>query len=563
MHYMGMSPLLYVIYTIYMVYVAAAAAPSAPSSDAQGQKADSLIQTFDSQKGTQAVRTARQFFDILEQEGFTDGEVLLPPAKKCRADSLRALTWYWAGEWYFDRQDYGKAMEYSRKAMPLCRKAGNPLLEADCANILSIIYFRQSDWTTALDYAKRTLEIGREQNDISRISYSLNTIAGICLASRQAAEGEKYILEAIRLCEQEKDSLKLAVRCGMAAEIYHSMGQEEKSLGYSRRAYEINTAMGLQDKAAIRLSQMAAAHIALKEYAQAQECLEKAMPVLKASGNLQSWAISCNLMGEILLEKGETQAAADCFRDALKVFSRRRDLYNESRSRIGLGKALMESDPAQSARQMEIYSQLRDSLYDSGMTMGLNEMHARWQNDKLQADRDRYRRRLIVLSGTVILAVLALVCVLVIRRRRSAEGSGALEEIRDLAAGSTTGNAEKQSAVVNPQEIAGDQDKAFMESLETLIRQEMQNGKVDFEEIASKMCISRTHLNRKVKSITGVTTTDLVLNIRISTAKELLLGTSLPVWEVAHKCGIDDPTYFSTLFKKAVGKTPVQFRNGS
>ena len=76
------------------------------------------------------------------------------------------------------------------------------------------------------------------------------------------------------------------------------------------------------------------------------------------------------------------------------------------------------------------------------------------------------------------------------------------------------------------------------------------------------MCISRTHLNRKVKSITGVTTTDLVLNIRISTAKELLLGTSLPVWEVAHKCGIDDPTYFSTLFKKAVGKTPVQFRNG-
>ena len=364
------------------------------------------------------------------------------------------------------------------------------------------------------------------------------------------------------MCEQEKDSLKLAVRCGMAAEIYHSMGQEEKSLGYSRRAYEINTAMGLQDKAALRLSQMAAAHIALKEYAQAQECLEKAMPVLKASGNLQSWAISCNLMGEILLEKGETQAAADCFRDALEVFSRRHDLYNESRSRIGLGKALMESDPAQSARQMEIYSQLRDSLYDSGMTMGLNEMHARWQNDKLQADRDRYRRRLIVLSGTVILAVLALVSVLVIRRRRSAEGSGALEEIRDVAAGSTTGNAEKQSAVANPQEIAGDQDKAFMESLETLIRQEMQNGKVDFKEIASKMCISRTHLNRKVKSITGVTTTDLVLNIRISTAKELLLGTSLPVWEVAHKCGIDDPTYFSTLFKKAVGKTPVQFRNG-
>lgn len=89
----------------------------------------------------------------------------------------------------------------------------------------------------------------------------------------------------------------------------------------------------------------------------------------------------------------------------------------------------------------------------------------------------------------------------------------------------------------------------------------MKSGKVDLEDIASKMCISRTHLNRKVKSITGKTTSEFVLGIRISTAKELLLTTGLPVWEVSARCGIEDPTYFSTLFKKSIGKTPAQFRN--
>ena len=88
----------------------------------------------------------------------------------------------------------------------------------------------------------------------------------------------------------------------------------------------------------------------------------------------------------------------------------------------------------------------------------------------------------------------------------------------------------------------------------------MDSGKVDFEEIASRMCISRTHLNRKVKSITGGTTSDLVLSYRISKAKELLLTTDLPVWEVAEQCGISDPAYFCTLFKKAVGKSPGQLR---
>ena len=47
-------------------------------------------------------------------------------------------------------------------------------------------------------------------------------------------------------------------------------------------------------------------------------------------------------------------------------------------------------------------------------------------------------------------------------------------------------------------------------------------GNVDYELIASRMCVSRAHLNRKVKALAGCTTTDFILAIRISKAKELL-----------------------------------------
>ena len=53
---------------------------------------------------------------------------------------------------------------------------------------------------------------------------------------------------------------------------------------------------------------------------------------------------------------------------------------------------------------------------------------------------------------------------------------------------------------------------------------------------------------------------DEIFTVDIAKAKELLLTTDLPVWEVAEKCGISDPAYFSTLFKKAVGKSPGQLR---
>lgn len=602
----------YLFLNLAAALLTAVGATMLPASEDVGSTVDSLLLAFDSQKGEDSRRTASLFFELLEQEEFSDGKIELPAESR----PLKALTWYWAGEWYFDCQDYDRSMEYSLKAMNLSKFHSDPLLEADCANVLSILHFRRSDYPKAMEYAERTLEIAREQKDISRISTSLNTLAGICLASRQPAQGEAYILEAIHLCEQGKDSLKLAIRCGMAAEIYHSMGENRKSLEYSQRAYALDSLSGRTDKAAIRLAQMADACFALGDHTKAKACLEKAMPVLKEVGNLQSWAISANLYGEILLESGETSEAETYFREALKIFSLRRDRYNESRSRHGLSKSLLESDPAESARQMQIYSSLRDSLYDSEMNMGLNEMHARFQNGRLQSERDSYRRSLILLSALLVLIALATASYIFIRRRRlinkaetsagspasDSDNTGRQEQGTQAEQGGQGPQAEQrgqspqaeqseQSTQDEPGEDSRQcepgeksiqceqgegsrqceqseesrqcepgEESEFIENLGALIREAMDSGKVDFEEIASRMCISRTHLNRKVKSITGGTTSDLVLSYRISKAKELLLTTDLPVWEVAEQCGISDPAYFCTLFKKAVGKSPGQLR---
>ena len=581
----------YLFLNLAAALLTAVGATILPASENVGSTVDSLLLAFDSQKGEDSRRTASLFFELLEQEEFSDGKIELPAESR----PLKALTWYWAGEWYFDCQDYDRSMEYSLKAMNLSKFHPDPLLEADCANVLSILHFRRSDYPKAMEYAERTLEIAREQKDISRISTSLNTLAGICLASRQPAQGEAYILEAIHLCEQGKDSLKLAIRCGMAAEIYHSMGENRKSLEYSQRAYALDSLSGRTDKAAIRLAQMADACSALGDHTKAKACLEKAMPVLKEAGNLQSWAISANLYGEILLESGETSEAETYFREALKIFSLRRDRYNESRSRHGLSKSLLESDPAESARQMQIYSSLRDSLYDSEMNMGLNEMHARFQNGRLQSERDSYKRSLILLSALLVLIALATASYIFIRRRRlinKAETSaGSPSSAGSPASDSDNAGRQEQSPQAeqseqSTQDEPGEdsrqcepgeksiqreqgeesrqcepgEESEFIENLGALIREAMDSGKVDFEDIASRMCISRTHLNRKVKSITGGTTSDLVLSYRIAKAKELLLTTDLPVWEVAEQCGISDPAYFCTLFKKAVGKSPGQLR---
>lgn len=540
-----MEPIRIILINIFLL-----AASSAYSQNV----ADSLITAFDHQKGATATQTAEKFFEYLANEDFTEGKIELLPGSK--ADSVKALTWYWAGEWYYDAQEYDKAIEYSNKALTLSRKVAAKEIECDCDNVLSIAYFRKSDYHKSLEYAKATLALGRELQDEGRIAYSLNTLAGICLASKQPAEGVKYVLEAIHICERQNDSLKLAVRCGMAAEIYHSMGENEKSLEYSRRAFDINKEMGLDDKAAVRLSQMAAAQIALGRYNDAEKSLLEALPELEKAGNMQSWAISCNQMGDICLQKGEHEKAVEYFRAALKVFTEKGDAYNKSHSHYGLSRALTPRNSDEAVEHLMQYTHIKDSLYDSKMNQGLNEYNARFRNEQITNERDHHlsSKRKILWCGVAAVALLAFVVWLLARRNKTIK-SVLDDTITKLDA------ARKRSASRSSQTPERD----VVEPLKAEIRKQIMEGKdVDLQEAASVLCTTRSNLNRQIKAQTGGSSSSLVTEVRIEMAKEILsTQKDKPIADVASLCGINDVSYFITLFKKVTGTTPKQWRDGN
>ncbi len=515
---------------------------------------DSLLTAFDRQKGDRARLTAEAFFDYLAKEDFTEEPVRLLPRSK--ADSVKALAWYWAGEWYYDVQDYDKSINYALKALAAGRKTMPKELECDCDNILSIAYFRKSDYHKSLEYARATLALGRELKDDIRVSGSLNTLAGICLASKQPAEGEKYILEAIRICERQKDSLKLAVRCGMAAEIYHSMGEDEKSLEYSGRARDINKALGLEAKVAVRLSQMAAAQISLGRYDDAEKSLLEALPKLEKAGNLQSWAISCNQMGDICLRKGDHDRAVGYFRSALKVFTEKGDAYNKCHSHYGLSRALTPRNSDEAVEHLMQYTQIKDSLYNSEMNQGLNEYNARYRNEQISGERDRHlsAKRRILMGGIALVALLAYAVWHLMRRNKSIKTTldntkSKLDSERRLSASRLSRIPERD--VVGP--------------LKDEIRKQILEGRdVDLQEAASALCTTRSNLNRQIKAQTGGSSSSLVTEVRIEMAKEILdAQKDKPIADVASLCGINDVSYFITLFKKATGTTPKQWRDAN
>lgn len=82
------------------------------------------------------------------------------------------------------------------------------------------------------------------------------------------------------------------------------------------------------------------------------------------------------------------------------------------------------------------------------------------------------------------------------------------------------------------------------------------------EEVAAELGISGGHLARTFKARTGLTFAEYLTRYRMKRAVELLRDPSVRVGEVADLVGYGDQRHFSVLFRKLVGLTPTDFREG-
>lgn len=103
-------------------------------------------------------------------------------------------------------------------------------------------------------------------------------------------------------------------------------------------------------------------------------------------------------------------------------------------------------------------------------------------------------------------------------------------------------------------------DPEFIDRVTSLIFREITNTDNIIEVISSELCISSSQLNRRIKLMTGMTTTNFILKTRLNRAKKQLTVTQKQIGEVAMDCGFNDFAYFSRSFKKEFEMTPSAFQ---
>lgn len=102
-------------------------------------------------------------------------------------------------------------------------------------------------------------------------------------------------------------------------------------------------------------------------------------------------------------------------------------------------------------------------------------------------------------------------------------------------------------------------DDAFFRRLKVAILQNLTNTDLDIRELCNLMNMSRRNLFRRIKLATGLSPGELVNDIRLRAARELMISSDLKMYEIAELVGFRSRIVFTRNFTRLYGISPTEF----
>ncbi|RMA57169.1 hybrid sensor histidine kinase/response regulator transcription factor [Ulvibacter antarcticus] len=117
-----------------------------------------------------------------------------------------------------------------------------------------------------------------------------------------------------------------------------------------------------------------------------------------------------------------------------------------------------------------------------------------------------------------------------------------------------------QEVILIPKEIAvTSADEQFLNRLQKVIDARITDPEFTVEEFSKEMSVSRMQLHRKLKALSGQSTSEFLRTQRLRLAIGLIKEGKISISEVGYTVGFNDPSYFTKCFKQEFGYPPSEF----
>ena len=109
-------------------------------------------------------------------------------------------------------------------------------------------------------------------------------------------------------------------------------------------------------------------------------------------------------------------------------------------------------------------------------------------------------------------------------------------------------------------EIENKRKQPIEEKVYTIVKNKMSDSDFSITTLQKELTVSKTKCYKIIKEATDMSPGEFITHVKMKEAQDYIRNTDLTISEIAYSVGYADPKYFSKVFKKAYGETPVNYR---
>ncbi len=283
------------------------------SSFSQGNEADGLLTAADSLLGAgQFEKAIVQYREYLDLQGKPKDD-----QKQGIASCSEKI-----GICYYRLDNYSEAIEWFQKALDLQREIGDLESVASTLNNIGLNYKMRGNYDKAIDYYEQTIRIDEELGKGSEIAKTLNNIGMVYRIWGKYDLAIEYFERALSLRNNLNDRAGVSKSLNNMGLVYTEWKKYDQAILNFRESLKIEESLNNESEAAIRLNNLGRVYFNKKQYDTALVYFEKNLEFQNRINDLGQIALAFNNIGKVYLEQEKLNNAAEYLNSAYVIYDK-------------------------------------------------------------------------------------------------------------------------------------------------------------------------------------------------------------------------------------------------
>ncbi|NOQ27946.1 MAG: tetratricopeptide repeat protein [Bacteroidales bacterium] len=279
--------------------------------------------------------------------------------------------------------DNEKYLIYAKEAEKLADKIEYTNGKAVSLNLIGIYYYNRGNYSIALEYFHKSMELKEDSDDKIGIAVSLNNIGAIHTESENFDEALEYFKKSLEIIEEIGDENRIPTSYNNLGEVYTKLGNFSKALEYYEESLIGRKKLGDKQRISESYQNIGFLYQLQGSYQQALAYHQKSLKIRVELNNKHGIGLSYLNLGNVYLETKNYNKALDYTQRSLKIatelklINMQKDLYL-SLSKIYEGKHIY----LKAYENHIIYKELNDSVFNQENTKKITALTHQYKYKK-------------------------------------------------------------------------------------------------------------------------------------------------------------------------------------